>query len=196
MFDKKKIRKCLVILLLIAIIIAVIILIRNTLARYETTATSDKDVDVAFWVVDNSFKSDRMLIENIYPSDTSFDYTFTVSNFEMVEDGETITKRAETDLDYELVLTTTTNLPLEYEIQKNGSTCQKTENIYADSDGTYYREIKLETDKNNLVMKQGTDTTDTFVVKVTFPKSNYTNVEYADLIEYIKLDLTARQVIE
>ena len=196
MFDKKKIRKCLVILLLIAIIIAVIVLIRNTLARYETTATSDKDVDVAFWVVDNSFKSDRMLIENIYPSDTSFDYTFTVSNFEMVEDGETITKRAETDLDYELVLTTTTNLPLEYEIQKNGSTCQKTENIYADSDGTYYREIKLETDKNNLVMKQGTDTTDTFVVKVTFPKSNYTNVEYADLIEYIKLDLTARQVIE
>lgn len=194
-FDKKKIRKCLIILLLIVIIIAVIILIRNTLARYETTATSDKDVDVAFWVVDNSFKSDRMLIKDIYPSDTSFDYTFTVSNYEMVESG-TITKRAETDLDYELVLTTTTNLPLEYEIQKNGTTCQKTEEIYTDTDGTYYREIKLETDKNNLVMRQGTDTTDTFVVKVTFPKSNYTNVEYADLLEYIKIDLSAKQLIE
>ena len=66
-FDKKKIRKCLVILLLIVIIIAVIILIRNTLARYETTATSDKDVDVAFWIMDNSFKSDRLLIKDIYP---------------------------------------------------------------------------------------------------------------------------------
>ena len=195
-FDKKKIRKCLVILLLIVIIIAVIILIRNTLARYETTATSEKDVDVALWAVDNSFKSDRMLIKDIYPSNTSFDYTFTVSNFEKAEDGVTISKRAETDLDYELVITATTNLPLEYEIQKNGTTCQKTEQLYADSDGTYYREIKLETDKNNLVMRQGTDITDTFVVKVTFPKSNYTNVEYADLIEYIKIDLTARQLIE
>ena len=196
MCDKKKIRKSLVILLLIAIIIAVIILIRNTLARYETTATSEKDVDVALWAVDNSFKSDRMLLQDIYPSDVSFDYTFTVSNFEMDESGGTITKRAETDLDYELVLTATTNLPLEYEIQKNGVTCQKTENIYADADGTYYKEMKLETDKNNLVMKQGTDTTDTFVVKVTFPKGNFTNAEYADLIEYIKLDLTSKQKIE
>lgn len=188
-FDKKKIRKSLVILLLIVIIIAVIILIRNTLARYETTATSDKDVDIAFWIIDNSFESDRLLIKDIYPSNTSFDYTFTVSNF-------SDTKRAETDLDYELVLTTTTNLPLEYEITKNGATCQKTEKIYADDDGTYYREIKLETDKNNLVMRQGTDITDTFVVKVTFPKSNYTNVEYADLLEYVKIDLTAKQLIE
>ena len=188
-FDKKKIRKCLVILLLIVIIVAVIILIRNTLARYETTATSDKDVDVALWIVDNSFNSDRLLIKDIYPSDTAFTYTFTVSNF-------SDTKKAETDLDYELVLTTTTNLPLEYEITKNGATCKKTEQLYADDDGTYYREIKLETNKNNLVMRQGTDITDTFVVKVTFPKSNYTNVEYADLLEYVKIDLTAKQLIE
>lgn len=188
-FDKKKIRKCLVILLLIVIIIAVIILIRNTLARYETTATSEKDLDVALWILEDSFKSDRILLKDIYPSDTSFDYTFTVSNFND-------TQKAETDLDYELTLTTTTNLPLEYEIKKNGVTCRTTEQLYADADGTYYREMKLETDKNNLVMRQGTDITDTFVVKVTFPKSNYTNVEYADLLEYIKIDLSAKQLIE
>lgn len=196
MLDKKKLRKSLLILLLIAIIITAIILIRKTLARYETMATSDKDVDVAFWIIDNSYKTDRILISNIYPSDTSFDYTFTISNFEGTEDGGTITKRAETDLDYELVLTTTTNLPVEYEIQKNGVTCNTTEQIYADSDGTYYREIKLETDKNSLIMRQGTDITDTFVVKVKFSKENDTNAEYADLIEYFKIDLSARQLIE
>ncbi len=196
MFDKKKIRKSLIILLLIAVIIVAIILIRRTLARYETTATSDKDVDVAFWIVDNSFKSDRMLIKDIYPSDLSFDYTFTVSNFEQAQDGGTITKRAETDLDYEIVLTATTNLPLEYEIQKNGVTCETTQQLYADSDGTYYREIKIETDTNNLVMRQGTDTTDTFVVKVKLPKANFTNEQYADLIEYLKIDLSAKQLIE
>ncbi len=192
MIDKKKLRKSLLILLLIAIIIIAIILIRNTLARYETTATSEKDVDVAFWTIDNSFKSERMLIKDIYPSNDSFDYTFTVSNFEVAEDGTTITKRAETDLNYELVITATTNLPLEYTIQKNGSNCIKKETIYADSDGTYYKEIKLSQER----MNQGTDCTDKYVVKVTFPKSNYTNVDYADLIEYVKIDLTAKQIIE
>ena len=37
MLNKKRLRKFLIILLLIAIIIGAIILIRNTLARYETT---------------------------------------------------------------------------------------------------------------------------------------------------------------
>ena len=45
-------------------------------------------------------------------------------------------------------------------------------------------------------MNQGTDSTDRYTVKVTFPKSNYTNVDYADLIEYMKIDLTAQQIIE
>lgn len=192
MIDKKKLRKSLLILLLIAIIIIAIILIRNTLARYETTATSEKDVDVAFWTIDNSFKSERLLIKDIYPSDTSFNYTFTVSNFEVAEDGTTVTKRAETDLNYDLVLTTTTNLPLEYTIQKNGSSCTKNETLYADEDGTYYKEIRLPQSR----MNQGADITDTYVIKVNFPKSNYTNVDYADLIEYIKIDLSAKQIIE
>lgn len=192
MIDKKRLRKSLIILLLIVVIITAIILIRNTLARYETTATSEKDVDVAYWMIDNSFKSDRLLIKDIYPSDTTFDYTFTVSNFEVGEDGTTITKRAETDLNYDLVLTATTNLPLEYTIQKNGANCTKNETIYADEDGTYYKKIKLPQGR----MNQGTDSTDRYVVKVTFPKSNYTNVDYADLIEYIKIDLSAKQIIE
>ena len=105
-------------------------------------------------------------------------------------------KKAETDLTYDLVLKMTTNLPLEYDVQKNGKACKKTEELIQDEDGTYYRQIKLDTDANGLKMKQGTDQTDTFVIKVKFPKSNNTNLEYADLMEYIKLDLTAKQVIE
>ena len=120
MFDKKKIKKSLIILLLIAIIIIVIILLRRTLARYETTTSSDKDVDVAFWIVNDDFKTGKILIKDIYPSDKSFDYTFSVSNFKQ-EDNGSITKRAETDLQYELTFTMTTNLPLEYQIMKNGS---------------------------------------------------------------------------
>ena len=198
MIDKKRLIKSLIIISLIIIIVFTAIQIRKTLARYETTTVGQRDVDVAFWIVENSFESQRLLIDDIYPRATPFEYTFTVSNF----NG---TKSAETDLDYEIVITTTTNLPLSYEITKNGTTCTKTERLYED-DSTYidadkgfgktvYREIKLETVANNLKMLQENDTTDTFIIKVTFPQQYSANLKYADLMEDIKIDLSAKQVI-
>ena len=78
MIDKKKMKKSILVLLLIAIIIIAIILLRKTLARYETTTASDKDVDVAFWIINDDFKSGTVVIKDIYPSNNSFDYTFSV----------------------------------------------------------------------------------------------------------------------
>lgn len=191
MFDKKKVKKSLLILLLIAIIIIAIILIRRTLARYETTATSDKDVDVAFWIVNDDFKTGKIVINDVYPSNNTFDYAFSVSNFKAEEDGN-ISKRAETDLEYGITLTMTTNLPLEYQIVKNGQILNAQQEIITDEDGTYYKKIALE----EAQMTQGVDTTDNFVIKVKFPKENYLNAEYSNLIEYIKLDLNAKQIVE
>lgn len=191
MFDKKKVKKSLLVLLLIAIIIIAIILIRRTLAKYETTATSDKDLDVAFWIVNDDFKTGKIVIKDVYPSDNSFDYTFSVSNFKKEEDGN-ISKRAETDLEYGITLTMTTNLPLEYQIVKNGQILNAQQEIITDDDGTYYRKISL--DENQ--MKQGVDETDSFVIKVKFPKENYLYEEYTDIMEYIKLDINAKQIVE
>ena len=188
MIDKKKIIKSLIIISLIIIIITVSIQIRKTLARYETTTSSEKDVDVAFWIVDNDFKSDRILIEDIYPSAVPYEYTFSVSNF-------SDTKNAETDLEYEILITTTTNLPLSYTITREGVTCTKTETL-ENINGTINRKILLETDANNLFIEHENDTTDDFVLKVTFPQSYSANPEYADLMEDIKIDLTARQRID
>ena len=191
MFDKKKLKKSLFILLLIALIIIAIILIRRTLAKYETTATSDKDVDVAFWIINDDFKTGNIVIKDIYPSDNSFDYTFSVSNFKKEENGS-ISKRAETDLEYGITFTMTTNLPLEYQIVKNGQILNAKQEIITDDDGTYYRKISLD----DAQMTQGVDKTDNFTIKVKFPKENYLNAEYSDLIEYIKLDLNAKQIVE
>ena len=191
MFDKKKVKKSLLVLLLIAIIIIAIILIRRTLAKYETTATSDKDLDVAFWIVNDDFKTGKIVIKDVYPSDNSFDYTFSVSNFKKEEDGN-ISKRAETDLEYGITLTMTTNLPLEYQIVKNGQILSAQQEIVTDNDGTYYKKISLD----KAQMTQGVDTTDNFVIKVKFPKENYLYEEYADIMEYIKLDINAKQIVE
>ena len=208
MIDKKTIFKSLIIILLLSIIIFAFIQIRKTLARYETTTATERDVDVAFWLVGNSFESQRILIDEIYPSDTPYEYTFTVSNFKE-------SKIAETDLEYEITLTTTTNLPLEYEIQKNGVTCAtyvpgtSTTQLIKDANGTYYAQMKLGStsapspfvldtihDGNGDGKYENRKLTDTFVIKVTFPKVNSANREYADLIENIKIELSAKQIID
>ena len=213
MIDKKKLFKSLIIISLIIIIIVVAIQIRRTLAKYETTTTTNRDVDVAFWVVDNTFKTDRILIDEIYPRDTSFEYTFSVSNFDPGSlETDLDDKIAETDLEYELVLKSTTNLPLNYEIKRNGTTYFRvnhtdTDGLYTDADGTYYREMKIGTTENpypfymDTIRDDGTGKkvknkiTDTFILKVTFPQSYNGNQDYADLMEDIKIYLSARQII-
>lgn len=207
MIDKKRLLKSLIIISLIIIIIIAIIHIRKTLARYETTATSERDFEVAFWVVDNDFKTDRLVIDDIYPSTNVFDnYTISVTNF---DPGNLATevddKIAETDIEYEIELITTTNLPLSYEIAKDGETISDrvTQQLFTDSDGTVYRKIKIGTSENPFIMdtinnttNQKNKITNTFTLKVTFPSQYSTNQEYADLMEDIKINLTARQVIE
>ena len=204
MINKKKLFKSLIIISLIIIIIVAIMQIRNTLARYETTTSTERDVDVALWIVNNDFQTDRILIEDIYPNETPFEYIFTVSNFQG-------TKIAETDMEYEILLTTTTNLPLSYEITRNGVTCStggllypnsEQSELYTDTDGTIYRKITLGTSENPFIINtidnmtnEKSSITDTFVIKVTFPKEYSANEQYADLMEDIKIDLTARQRI-
>lgn len=189
MINKKAFFKSLIIISLLIVIIFVFIQIRNTLARYETTATTERNVDVAFWMIDTSFASERILISEIYPSDTPYEYTFTVSNFNA-------TKRAETDLEYEVVMTTTTNLPFQYVIEKEGTPLTTTQELITDTDGTYYKKITLQpTIANDFVLETGSNKTHNFKIKLTFPKANNENMEYADLIEYIKLDLSAKQII-
>lgn len=196
MIDKKKLLKSFIIIALIIIILIVAIRIRNTLARYETVATTERDVDVAFWIADNSFKSQRLLIEDIFPRTDPFEYSFTVSNFEG-------SKIAETDMEYEVLITTTTNLPLNYTITRNGSTYSTTQELVTDDDGTVYRKIYVGTEENPFIINTIDDTTseksqitDTFVLKVTFPANYNANEQYADLMEDVKIDLTARQRIE
>lgn len=193
--NKKAIKKSLIILSLIIIIIIAIIQIGKTLARYESATATERDVDIAFWIVDNSFQTERLLIKDIYPREVTeeippFEYKFSVSNFNSAG------KKAETDLDYEIELITTTNLPLSYKIKKNGNTCTVIEELFQDEDGTFYKRIKLETDDNQLVMSHKDKMTDSFVLEVTFPKENSRYMEYADLIEDIKVNLSAKQVIE
>ncbi len=190
MIDKKRLLKSLTIILLIAIIIFAINQIRKTLAKYQTEGDAQRDVDVAFWIVDNSFQTERILVEDIYPRQEPFEYTFTVSNFN--QEGQ----KAETDLEYDITITASTYLPLSYEISKDGVICTKDDQLYMDNDNTYYRQIQLLAKDNDFSMDSNINETDTLVMKITFPEEYSSNSEYADLIEDIKIELSARQIID
>ena len=91
------------------------------------------------------------------------------------------------------MLTTTTNLPLEYQITKNGSTCRTKQELVKDSDGTYTRKSTLDTDDNDLIMKQGTDITDEFVIKVKFPKAEELPAQKIEVSGSVTANLPSRR---
>lgn len=188
MFDKKVIFKILIIILLLIIIITAILLISKTISKYESESQAQRDVDVAFWVIDNSYQTQRIIAEDLYPSDTPFEYTFSVSN----NNGE---KRVETEMEYEISIITTTNLPLNYAIEKNGESCSLTEEIFQDEYGTFYKKITIDSKNNNLKFGFKEDITEEFTLYVNFLKKYENETKYADLIEDIKLELTANQII-
>lgn len=217
MINKKAFFKSLIIILLLIIIVFIGIQIRKTLAKYETTTTGERDIKVAFWILDNSYQTERMLIKDIFPRNNDpFEYAFTVSNFV----GEDV---AETDLEYELLITTTTNLPLSYQISLNGSTYNNVEEkLYTDVNGTVYRKLAIGSTDNPYPLSMNTivaevdrngeptgdyvktKITHEYILQVTFPEQSYVNgsivnnklnIDYADLIEDIQISVTARQKI-
>lgn len=190
MNDKKRLRKIIIILFLIVGIIVVFAKIKDTLARYASKVNAEKKVDVAFYLIDSSFEDDaRLILDDILPSETAYEYTFTVSNSNGV-------KISETTMEYDVIMTATTNLPLTYTIEKDGEVCSTQETIIQDEFGTYYKQISILSADNNLVLAHSTESTNEFVIKVLFPKSYSSVSEYADLIENVKLEVSGRQVID
>ena len=180
-------KKVLMVLLFIIIVIYMGMLIRKTFSRYQSTATSEAGVDVAFWIVSDTIQAENVAIEGLGPGETK-ECVFQVSN----TNG---TIRTNATIEYKIILTTTTNLPLTYDIyQKNESgetICEvESERLYQDDDGTYYKELVV--DGFELGCLQ--DETETFALKATFP-GRYDDVNLADLVECVNLQIDAKQKI-
>ena len=184
--DKRVFIKALIIILGIIVATRLFVLI---LARYESMSNSVANVDVAFYVLKDDYKTMTTNLDSLLPQDDAYIYTFSIGN----QDG---TQTAEVDLEYELTIRTTTNLPLTYELYMNqqytDSNAQNiiTENkIEADEQGTYFR--KLLTDKVSLSYKVAT--TNQYQLVVHFPKE-YNTENYQDIIELIEITVNAHQI--
>ncbi len=184
--NKRVATKSLIIILCVVIITRLFVLI---LARYESVSDSKAEVDFAFYLLKDDYKTMTINLDSLLPQDDAYVYNFSIGN----EDG---TDRAEVDLEYELTIRTTTNLPLTYELYMNqkytdfgAQNIIKNNEIALDEHGTCFR--TLTTEKINLSYKVGT--TNLYQLVVYFPKE-YNTENYQDIIELIEITVNAHQV--
>ena len=186
----KKLRRLyikLVILVLCFLIVARIFVL--VLSKYESISNSYANVDIAFYLLKEDYKTMTTNLDSLLPRDGEYVYEFSIGN----QEGDQI---AEVDLEYELTLRTTTNLPLTYELYMNeqyntdsATNIIKENSVEVDEYGTYFRTMK--TDKTTLSYKQGK--TNLYQLVINFP-ANYSEEIYQDIIELLEITVNAQQV--
>lgn len=175
------------ILVFFASIILIVIIIRYTFSRFQNDVNAVATMDAAFYIVNEDYQSMNINLGAIEPRNQKYEYNFSISNFEE-------SKRAEVNLEYDLVIVTTTNLPLEYELFMNGNNTQNvitSDVTNQDSYGTYFRTLKTDTQ----VFEFTSDETNTYKLTIYFPPT-YKDIKYQDVIEGIEIQVNSRQIIE
>ena len=186
----KKLRRLyakLIILVLCLLIIARIFVL--VLSKYESIANSYANVEIAFYLLKEDYKTMTINLAELLPQNNAYVFDFSIGNQDGIE-------MAEVDLEYELSLRTTTNLPLTFELYMNenytdaGATnIIKENNVAQDEHGTYFR--TMSTEKNYLSYKEGV--TNLYQLVVYFP-ANYNKEIYQDIIELLEINVNAQQV--
>ena len=92
-----------------------ILIIPASYSKYESKGGSEAEIQYAFYLLKADYFTKNIKLMDIVPRNDSYEYVFTVSNF----DGD---KRLETDLEYDLWISATTNLPLDYKLYLNVKT--------------------------------------------------------------------------
>lgn len=227
--ERKAIRVKRRIKLLIALAIVFILykIIFSSYSLYESQANSNANVDVAFYCLEDEYQTETITLKDMIPDDTNYQNndtyqicssqtcTFSVSNFYQETDEETGEKTdviSETDMECDIKIRTTTNLPLEYELyidqdESQGITVLDATELkkgHWDDDGTIFKYLVKSTASDEDKANGITDTIDfsynqastrTYTLKITFPKE-YKNYEYSNIIECIEITVDSHQVIE
>lgn len=161
-------------------------------ASYETKAKLNASIDRAIYLIDNEGMSFNIDPEQIIPSDDPYVYKFSISNFNA-------TTRSDIDLLYELRVTTTTNLPLTFELYRNENYDDATAvNLFSsprvaqDEDGAWYN---IYEPSGVYEMLYAEKVTDIYTLVINFPKVYSSNVVYADSIENIEVMIKSKQMV-
>lgn len=188
MFSKRRLKISFKIIIAFSFLFLVLLIVPNALARYQSIASSNANVDIAFYIISSSMQTENLVMRDIGPSTEPYIYTFSVSNFKDE-------KRLETMAKYKIKITTTTNLPFTYELYKQDGTelnnISLGETINQDSDGMYLRNIETA----EYEFGYTTDETDIYQLYIYYP-TGYDTYEYQNMVENISINIDSKQVLE
>lgn len=182
MTSKKKNTLYIKLIILILCLLIIVRIFSLVLSKYETEANSSADVDIAFYLFNEDYKTMTLNLAKLVPQNNAYRYIFTIGN----QEGE---QTAEIDLEYDLSIRTTTNLPLTFELYMNGENIVKSNEITQDEQGTYFRIIT--TDTQGLAYKE--PKTNQYELVIYFP-ANYNTTNYQDIIEMLEINVNSRQL--
>lgn len=202
--------------LIIAILIACILyrILFNSYSLFESEASSTADIDVAFYLVKDKYETKTITLDDMLPGDTQY-VKFTISNYYMDDNNNQII--SETDMNCDLKIRTTTNLPLTYELyidqDTNSDNLQNRldiettslDNMHWDEYNTIFKYLVLADQSDEQKAEGITDTINfkydnpfdrTYILKVTFPNVYSQNDNFQNIMECIEITVDAQQVVD
>lgn len=191
-FEEKK--KFLIVILVMFLLICISLkLFQLAYAAYQSSSKLNANIDKALYILKEDGLKFNIDLNKIEPSSKPYVYKFSISNF----DGN---KHSDVDIEYQLGISTTTNLPLVYELYRNenydnpNATNLLDEMKYVqDKDGAWYNTY---TSKDKYLFKYTEDKTDIYTLVIYFKEELKNTIEYADVPENIEIKLNSYQVIE
>lgn len=191
-FEEKK-RFLIVILVMFILMVVAIKLLQIAYASYESQAKLNANIDKALYILETGGMNFNIDLDKIEPSSKPYIYKFSIANFE----GN---RHSDVDIEYQINITTTTNLPLVYELYRNENYDDENatnlfENVTTkqDVDGAWYNYLE---GKEKYLFLYEEDKTDIYTLVVYFPETNKTTTEYADNLENIEIEIKSNQVTE
>lgn len=191
-YEEKK-RLLIVVLILFLLIVLAVKLLQIAYASYESKAKLNANINKALYILEEGGLDYNIDLNKIEPSDKPYVYKFSISNFK----GN---KHSEVDIEYQIDITTTTNLPLTYKLYRNenyddanATDLFKEAKVIQDEDGAWYNKLELQ---DKYLFPYTEDKQDIYTLVVYFPEEYKSNLEYADNIESIEVEIKSNQVTE
>jgi len=176
----------------IILLLTAVAILPKVFSRYQSSATTNPNIDVAFYIINTNYQSQSVVLSKIEPSNDPYLVNFTVAN----NDG---TNRLGVDAKYDLKIVTTTNLPLEYELYRNQTyntsgaqdVISSTTSITQDEHGTYFKTMVAPSE----TFSYTTDQVYSYQLAIYFPR-DYMSYQYQDIVESIEIVVDSKQIID
>lgn len=184
MINKKRFNVLNRITLTVMGILVLLLLTRTVFTSFYTDSNGTVVNHIAFYVLDSHKQTETLKMFDIKPDSNDYTYEIDVSNF---KNG----KVSEVDLNVNLSIRTTTNLPVSYALylEDDNTNILGDREVIQDSNNVYY----FKYNPPGFTFTHGVQKTNHYRLTLNFP-SSYNNEAYQDLIDSIEITLNANQV--